>query len=52
MRSAITPLERAEANLVSQIIPKRYEKGWIGLTANKAFSVKRTRSGEHVQGCA
>ncbi|RKE05039.1 IS21-like element helper ATPase IstB [Streptomyces sp. TLI_171] len=32
------PLERAEANLVFQVISKRYEKGSIILTSNKAFS--------------
>lgn len=32
------PLERAEANLVFQIISKRYEKGSIILTSNKTFS--------------
>ncbi|CAM5514977.1 IS21-like element helper ATPase IstB [Streptomyces canarius] len=31
------PLERAEANLVFQVISKRYEKGWIILTSNKTF---------------
>ncbi|WP_055494985.1 IS21-like element helper ATPase IstB [Streptomyces sp. TP-A0356] len=31
------PLERAEANLVFQVISKRYEKGSIILTSNKAF---------------
>ncbi|MFC8064564.1 IS21-like element helper ATPase IstB [Streptomyces sp. NPDC057293] len=32
------PLERAEANLVLQVISKRYEKGSIILTSNKTFS--------------
>ncbi|WP_432190634.1 IS21-like element helper ATPase IstB [Streptomyces sp. Tue6028] len=32
------PLERAEANLVFQVISKRYEKGSIVLTSNKTFS--------------
>ncbi|CAL9675693.1 IS21 family transposase ISChy4 [Streptomyces sp. enrichment culture] len=32
------PLERAEANLVFQVISKRYEKGSITLTSNKTFS--------------
>lgn len=32
------PLERAEANLVFQVISKRYEKGSIILTSNKTFS--------------
>ncbi len=32
------PLERAEANLVFQVISKRYEKGSILLTSNKTFS--------------
>ncbi|MEV5786757.1 IS21-like element helper ATPase IstB [Streptomyces sp. NPDC052287] len=32
------PLERAEANLVFQVISKRYEKGSVILTSNKAFS--------------
>ncbi|MFG2387204.1 IS21-like element helper ATPase IstB [Streptomyces avermitilis] len=32
------PLERAEANLVFQVVSKRYEKGSIILTSNKAFS--------------
>nr|WP_237773625.1 MULTISPECIES: ATP-binding protein [Streptomyces] len=32
------PLERAEANLVFQVISKRYEKGCIILTSNKTFS--------------
>jgi len=31
------PLERAEANLVFQVIPKRYEKGSTLLTSNKSF---------------
>jgi DNA replication protein DnaC len=31
------PLERAEANLVFQVIAKRYEKGSIILTSNKTF---------------
>ncbi|CAM5266408.1 MULTISPECIES: IS21-like element helper ATPase IstB [Streptomyces] len=31
------PLERAEANLVFQVISKRYEKGSIILTSNKSF---------------
>ena len=31
-------LERAEANLVFQVISKRYEKGSIILTSNKTFS--------------
>ncbi|MGW1365247.1 IS21-like element helper ATPase IstB [Streptomyces chartreusis] len=31
------PLERAEANLVFQVISKRYEKGSIILTSNKTF---------------
>jgi|SRR4051794_38071878 hypothetical protein len=42
------PLERAEANLVFQVIPKRYEKGSIVLTSNKTFSkahmFRRTRA--------
>ncbi|TXS61202.1 AAA family ATPase [Streptomyces sp. me109] len=32
------PLERAEANMVFQVISKRYEKGSIILTSNKTFS--------------
>jgi DNA replication protein DnaC len=32
------PLERAEANLVFQVISKRYENGSIILTSNKTFS--------------
>ena len=32
------PLERTEANLVFQVISKRYEKGSIILTSNKTFS--------------
>jgi DNA replication protein DnaC len=32
------PLERAEANLVFQVISKRYEKGSIILTSNKTLS--------------
>ncbi|MEO3853199.1 IS21-like element helper ATPase IstB [Streptomyces sp. B8F3] len=32
------PLERSEANLVFQVISKRYEKGSIILTSNKTFS--------------
>lgn len=32
------PLEPAEANLVFQVISKRYEKGSIILTSNKTFS--------------
>ena len=32
------PLERAEANLVCQVISKRYEKGSIILTSNKTFN--------------
>ena len=32
------PLDREEANLVFQMISKRYEKGAILLTSNKAFS--------------
>ena len=32
------PLARDEANLVFQMISKRYEKGAIVLTSNKAFS--------------
>lgn len=31
------PLARDEANLVFQMISKRYEKGAIVLTSNKAF---------------
>ncbi|MGW0826107.1 IS21-like element helper ATPase IstB [Streptomyces sp. NPDC002845] len=31
------PLERAEANLVFQVVSKRYEKGSIILTSNKSF---------------
>ncbi|MFJ8542378.1 IS21-like element helper ATPase IstB [Streptomyces sp. NPDC093586] len=31
------PLERAEANLVFQVVSKRYEKGSITLTSNKTF---------------
>ncbi|MEU5773458.1 IS21-like element helper ATPase IstB [Streptomyces venezuelae] len=31
------PLERAEANLVFQVISKRYEKGSVILTSNKTF---------------
>lgn len=42
------PLERAEANLVFQVISKRYEKGSIILASNKTFSewgqVSATRS--------
>nr|WP_079198795.1 IS21-like element helper ATPase IstB [Streptomyces sp. TSRI0445] len=36
------PLERAEANLVFQVISKRYEKGSIILTSNKTFSKAHT----------
>ncbi len=36
------PLERAEANLVFQVISKRYEKGSIVLTSNKTFSKAHT----------
>jgi DNA replication protein DnaC len=32
------PLDRADANLVFQVISKRYENGPIILTSNKAFS--------------
>ncbi|OKJ49035.1 AAA family ATPase [Streptomyces sp. CB02009] len=32
------PLERAETNMVFQVISKRYEKGSIILTSNKTFS--------------
>lgn len=32
------PLERNEANLVFQLISKRYEKGSVVLTSNKSFS--------------
>ena len=32
------PLERTEANLVFQVISKRYEKGSTMLTSNKTFS--------------
>ncbi|CAL9657267.1 IS21-like element helper ATPase IstB [Streptomyces sp. enrichment culture] len=32
------PLERAEANLVFQVVSKRYERGSIILTSNKTFS--------------
>lgn len=32
------PLERTEANLVFQVISKRYEKGSVILTSNKTFS--------------
>ena len=32
------PLERAEADLVFQVISKRYGKGSIILTSNKTFS--------------
>jgi hypothetical protein len=32
------PLERAEANLVFQVVSKRHEKGSIILTSNKTFS--------------
>ncbi|MEU0120058.1 IS21-like element helper ATPase IstB [Streptomyces bobili] len=42
------PLERAEANLVFQVISKRYEKGSIILTSNKTFGkahmFRRTRA--------
>ncbi|EGE40155.1 IstB domain protein ATP-binding protein [Streptomyces sp. ACT-1] len=31
------PLERTEANLVFQVVSKRYEKGSIILTSNKTF---------------
>jgi DNA replication protein DnaC len=31
------PLERAEANLVFQVVSKRYEKGSVILTSNKSF---------------
>ena len=31
------PLERAEANLVFQVVSKRYERGSIILTSNKSF---------------
>ncbi len=37
-RTASARLERAEANLVFQVISKRYEKGSIILTSNKTFS--------------
>ncbi len=32
------PVERAAANLIFQVISKRYEKGSIILTSNKTFS--------------
>ena len=32
------PLDRADANLVFQLISRRYEKGSIIITSNKAFS--------------
>jgi DNA replication protein DnaC len=35
-------LERAEANLVFQVISKRYEKGSIILTSNKTFGKAHT----------
>ena len=42
------PLERAEANMVFQVISKRYEKGSIILTSNKSFGkahmFRRTRA--------
>ncbi|CAM5629877.1 hypothetical protein STENM327S_02392 [Streptomyces tendae] len=38
------PLERAEANLVFQVISKRYEKGSIILTSNKSFGEVGRRS--------
>lgn len=42
------PLERAEANLVFQVISKRYEKGSIILTSNKTFSEWGQVSGDEV----
>ncbi len=42
------PLERAEANLVFQVISKRYEKGSIILTSNKTFSEWGQVFGEEV----
>lgn len=45
------PLERVEANLVFQVISKRYERGSIILTSNKTFSkahmFRRTRATCH-----
>lgn len=32
------PLDRADANLVFQLVSRRYEKGSIIITSNKAFS--------------
>ena len=32
------PLARADANMVSQLVARRYERGSILLTSNKAFS--------------
>ena len=42
------PLERAEANLVFQVISKRYEKGSIILTSNKTFSEWESVFGDEV----
>ncbi|MFF8646453.1 IS21-like element helper ATPase IstB [Streptomyces sp. NPDC015345] len=44
------PLERAEANLVFQVISKRYEKGLIILTSNKTFSEWGQVFGDEVYG--
>lgn len=46
------PLERAEANLVFQVISKRYEKGSIILTSNKTFSEWGQIFGDEVLGTA
>ena len=44
------PLARDEANLVFQTISKRYEKGAIVLTSNKAFSEWGSVFGDEVLG--
>ncbi|MFF0000041.1 IS21-like element helper ATPase IstB [Streptomyces avermitilis] len=45
------PLERAEANLVFQVISKRYEKGSIILTSNKTFSKAHMFRGTSARCC-
>ncbi|MBO7935665.1 IS21-like element helper ATPase IstB [Streptomyces sp. S9] len=42
------PLERAEANLVFQVISKRYEKGSIILASNKTFGERGQVFGDEV----
>jgi DNA replication protein DnaC len=32
------PLTRADANMVFQLVSRRYERGWIIVTSNRAFS--------------